>query len=201
MNTPKHKPTVSKSKVGHQVSKHITENRVAIALLTISCILAIVFTVLPSLLITEIEREETNRFGLPVLGPETHSTGIWKLAVSVDGSDPVTGDFVCNETGDDDCVNDMSAKCNSNKAFSIMGILANLGALLLICFNMSNNIAYCLILFACVSYLIITALSMTYMFGDSNCPPLINSDFGPAFYLCVVCVLFTIIASFTVKSK
>jgi len=201
MHTPKHKQPVSISNVGYQVPKHVKSNGLSIALLTISCILAIVFTVLPSFFIEEqdITLPQIRRRPLTKVSLKT-SFGIWKAKqeTSINGSDSVTTtDVTCGESSDNECFNAIFAKCNSNKAFSIIGIVANLVALLLICFNMSNNIAYYLILLAFVSYLIIMALFVSYKEGgdnniDSDCALFRLLDFGPAFYLCVVCVVLTL---------
>lgn len=188
------------------VPKHVKSNKVSIALLTISLILAITFTVLPSFVNIELTY---NFRGVT----QVNSFGIWKAS-----SGDESADIDCSTYEGNDCLDSMNSKCNSTKAFSIIGIVANVCALLFICFNMYSDKVQYLILLACASYLIIMALFITLIEGsdnpqDSNCAlykivlkastsPRVSGDLelGPAFYLCVVSLVL-VAAAFMMLNK
>lgn len=161
---------------------------VLIGLLCLSLILAVVFTVLPNFIVKKSNNVE-------------YGIGIWKYNRKTPNNS-VLSDVDCNNDIDklNDCQEAFRSKCNTNKALSIIGIVANLVALILISFNMSKNIAKLSTVIAFVSYLIIMALFMSNKEGEKNsissdCAIFSEFDYGPGFILCAICTCLTLCTS------
>ena len=179
---------------------------VLIGLLCLSLILAVVFTVLPNFMVKDIPLNY-NEYDYSTY--IEYGIGIWRSYKDLGGPDAENLGCTLGPSSRGKPMCALSSKCNTNKAFSIIGIVANFVALILISFNMSENIAKLTTVLAFVSYLIIMAFFMSYkkdyyyfmceinLISDeyADCSVLSDYDYGPGFILCAICTCLTLCSS------
>jgi len=103
-------------------------------------------------------------------GDNDFSAGIWSSTTG-----DVTVDNECDTAGDSDCISAQNAKCKTNKAFIILGILASATALApIVKSDLPSILGPAAAGFAAFSYMIVMSIAA----ANYNGKPSVDSDCG-----------------------